>query len=101
MFQGHQYFVARGRHIQILQREEFGNKLLDKINVIHNDKMSKFEKGDPDFLLKELEQAAEALGKQVQLRKQKSLTYSEHEDADANNVGFGTAINQTQASLED
>jgi len=54
MFNGHQYFVARGRHIQILQQEEFGNKLLSRFNVIHEDKMAKFEQGDADFLLKEL-----------------------------------------------
>lgn len=52
--------------------------------------MAKFEQGDADFLLRELQAAAEALGKQVELKKQKSLTYSEAESAKHD---YGTSIN--------
>ena len=54
MFQGHQYFVARGRHLEIYNLDENTSKRLNKLNVIHADKMAKFEAGDADFLLKEL-----------------------------------------------
>jgi hypothetical protein len=54
MFQGHQYFVARGRHLEKFNVDEDISKRLNKLNVIHKDKMAKFESGDADFLLKEL-----------------------------------------------
>ena len=91
MLQGHQYFVARGRHLEIYNIDENNSKRMNKLNVIHEDKMLKFEAGDADFLLKELEAAAEALGKQVELRRQKSVTYSDAPETGTN--GFSTAIN--------
>ena len=39
--------------------------------------MEKFKAGDAHFLLKELQAAADALNTQVELRKQKSLSYSD------------------------
>ena len=54
--------------------------------------MAKFESGDPDFLLKELQSAADALSKQVELKRKNSIHYSEATDTGTNNA-FSTAIN--------
>ena len=46
------------------------NIRFDKDNKVNAKKMKLFEKGDPDFLLEELERAAEALESQMNLRRQ-------------------------------
>lgn len=58
---GHQYFVARRWSIEKENSQMFQDNLLIRFNTDHESKMEKFTQGDPDFLLKELERAAEAL----------------------------------------
>lgn len=91
MFQGRQYFVARGRHLEMLNVDENENNRMKKLELILGDKMQKFESGDAHFLLKELQAAADALNTQVELRKQKSLSYSDAPETGTQ--GFSTAIN--------
>lgn len=92
MFQGHQYFVARGRHLEVFNIDENVNKRLNKLNVILGDKMTKFEAGDTHFLLKELQAAADALNTQVEFKRQNSVSYSEAPETGTQD-GFSTAIN--------
>lgn len=60
---GHQYFVARRYLIEIEEMRE--TLRFDKDNKVNAQKMKLFEMGDPDFLLQELERAAEALESQL------------------------------------
>lgn len=66
MLSGQQYFVARSRYIVILQREEYNNKFLEKLNKLSKYRMDKFSEGNSKFLLSELKEAQVALDYQIQ-----------------------------------
>lgn len=50
------------------------DNMLVRFNTDHENKMQKFTEGDPDFLLSELERAAEALEQQIKRRGESENT---------------------------
>jgi len=83
---GHQYFVARRWLIEKENSQMMKENMLVRFNTDHENKMKKFTQGDADFLLSELERAAEALEQQIKRR-------GESEYSTGSAVQNGTSIN--------
>lgn len=95
LLSGQQYFIARGRHIATLQREEYNKKFLDKLNNLSKYRMDKFTQGNPKFLLGELKEAYVTLDNQIyDSVKARKMTMMTDESAEADKEeGVKFAIN--------